>query len=70
LDHLMKRFGEVQYEVGEKLSYLGMQIEIKDKGTIVGMSLYVKKLLEGMKFKQQACTSVLSIVALVFQSER
>jgi hypothetical protein len=69
-EHLRKRFGEVQYEVGEKLSYLGMQIEIKDKGKIVDMSFYVKKLLEGMKVKQQACTSVLSIVALVFQSER
>jgi hypothetical protein len=39
--HLKKRFGEVQFKVGEKLSYLGMQIDIKDKGTTVDMSFYV-----------------------------
>jgi hypothetical protein len=44
--HLKKRFGEVQFEIGEKLSYLGMQINIKDEGTTVGMSFYIKKLLE------------------------
>ena len=52
--HLRKHFGEVQFEVGEKLSYLGMQIEIKDEGTTVDMSFYVKKLLEGMTVKGQA----------------
>jgi len=49
--HLKKRFGEVQFEIGEKLSYLGMQINIKDEGTMVDMSFYIKKLLEGMTVK-------------------
>jgi hypothetical protein len=49
--HLKKRFREVQFEIGEKLSYLGMQINIKDEGTMVDMSFYIKKLLEGMTVK-------------------
>jgi hypothetical protein len=52
--HLKKRFGEVQFEIGEKLSYLGMQINIKDEGTTVDMSFYIKKLLEGTTVKGQA----------------
>jgi hypothetical protein len=32
----------VQFEIGEKLSYLGMQIEIRDDGTIVDMSFFVR----------------------------
>jgi hypothetical protein len=38
---LRRRFGEVQFEVGEELSYLGMKINIKDEGTTVDMSFYV-----------------------------
>ena len=41
--HLRKRFGEVQFEIGEKLSYLGMQINIRDEGMMVDMSFYIKK---------------------------
>jgi hypothetical protein len=52
--HLRNRFGEVQFEVGERLSYLGMQINVKDEGTTVDMSFYVKKLLEGTTVKGQA----------------
>jgi hypothetical protein len=52
--HLMRKFGEVQFEVGSKLSYLGMQIDVRDEGTIVDMSFYVKKLLEGMSVKGQS----------------
>jgi hypothetical protein len=52
--HLRKRFGEVQFEIGEKLSYLGMQINIRDEGTMVDMSFYIKKLLEGTTVKVQA----------------
>jgi len=44
--HLMRKFGEVQFKVGAKLSYLGMQIYIKDKGTVVDMNFYVKKFLK------------------------
>jgi hypothetical protein len=51
--HLKKRFGEVQFKVGERLSYLGMQIDIEDEGTTVDMSFYVKKLLEGTTVKGQ-----------------
>ncbi len=29
---LKRRFGEVQFKVGDKLSYLGMKISIKNKG--------------------------------------
>jgi hypothetical protein len=53
-EHLMRRFGEVQFEVGSNLSYLGMQIDIRDEGTIVDMSFYVKKLLEGASVKGQS----------------
>jgi hypothetical protein len=52
--HLKKRFGEVQFEIGERLSYLGMQINIKDEGTTVDMSFYIKKLLEETTAKGQA----------------
>jgi hypothetical protein len=52
--HLMRKFGEVQFEVGSKLSYLGMQIDVRDEGTIVDMSFYVKKLLEGTLVKGQS----------------
>jgi len=49
--HLMRKFGEVQFEVGSKLLYLGMQIDIRDEGTVVDMSFYVKKLLEEASVK-------------------
>jgi hypothetical protein len=35
---LQQRFGEVQFEIGDNLSYLGMKIAIKDEGTVVDMS--------------------------------
>jgi hypothetical protein len=50
----MRKFGEVQFEVGSKLSYLGMQIEIRDEGTMIDMSFYVKKLLEEVSVKGQS----------------
>jgi hypothetical protein len=46
--HLEKRFGTVQCEISKKLSYLGMQLDIKDDGAIVDMTFYVEKLLEGL----------------------
>jgi hypothetical protein len=52
--HLMRKFGDVQFKVGSKLSYLGMQIDVEDEGTIVDMTFYVKKLLEGTKVKGQS----------------
>jgi len=52
--HLKKRFGEVQFKIGEKLSYLGMQINVQDEGTTVDMSFYIQKLLEGTMVKGQA----------------
>jgi hypothetical protein len=42
---LEKRFGDVQFEKGEDLSYLGMQVSIRDSGTI-DMSFYVTELLK------------------------
>jgi hypothetical protein len=50
----VRKFGEVQFEVGSKLSYLGMQIDIKDEGTVVDMNFYVKKLLEAASVKGQS----------------
>jgi hypothetical protein len=44
--NLRRRFGVVQFEVGEDLSYLGMKIIIRDEGTTVDMSFYVAQILE------------------------
>jgi hypothetical protein len=44
--NLKRRFGEVQFKVGEALSYLGMKIIIRDEGTTVDMSFYVAQILE------------------------
>jgi hypothetical protein len=38
----------VQFEVSGRLSYLGMQIEMKETGTVIDMTFYVKELLEGV----------------------
>jgi hypothetical protein len=46
---LVERFGTVQFEVARKLSYLGMQIEIREKGVVVDMSYYAKKILEDVE---------------------
>ena len=46
--NLIKRFGTVQFEVSGRLLYLGMQIEIKETGTVIDMTFYVKQLLEGV----------------------
>jgi hypothetical protein len=40
--NLIKQFGTVQFEVSGRLSYLGMQIDITEKRTIINMSFYVK----------------------------
>jgi hypothetical protein len=44
---LEEPFGEMQFEVGDKMSYLGMNITIGDQGTTVDMTFYVRQLLEG-----------------------
>jgi hypothetical protein len=44
--YLDKRFGKVQFEVGREISYLGMQICIKENGIIIDMTFYAKKILE------------------------
>jgi flagellar motor protein MotB len=46
---LEKVFGTIQFEEGGRLSYLGMQLELCDEGTIVDMLFYAKQLLEGNK---------------------
>jgi hypothetical protein len=38
----------VQFKVSGRLSYLGMQIEMKETGTVIDMTFYVKELLEGV----------------------
>jgi hypothetical protein len=42
---LVARFGTVQFEIGGKLSYLGMEIDIRDTGTVIDMSFYVKQVV-------------------------
>jgi hypothetical protein len=49
---LEKAFGMIQFEEGSRLSYLGMQLELREKGTIVDMSFYAKQLLEGKNCKE------------------
>lgn len=44
---LTKRFGEIVFEIGKKLSYLGMEIEVTSMRTMVDMSFYIKQLLDG-----------------------
>jgi hypothetical protein len=51
---LKKRFGEVQFEVGDELSYLGMKISIKSEGTTVDMSYYVGQILEAEEVEVEA----------------
>jgi hypothetical protein len=46
LQRLKRRFGEVQFEVGNDLSYLGMKISIRKEGTTIDMSFYVAQVLE------------------------
>jgi hypothetical protein len=46
--NLIKRFGTVQFEVSGRFSYLGMQIEMKETGTVIDMTFYIKQLLEGV----------------------
>ena len=43
---LKKRFGDVQFETGENLSYLGMQVSITNAGTTIDMSYYVGEILK------------------------
>jgi hypothetical protein len=44
--NLDQQFGKVQFEVGKKLSYLGMEISITESGVTVDMTFYAKKILE------------------------
>ena len=44
-----KQCGEIVFEVGKKPSYLRIEIEVMTKGTIVDMTFYVMKILEGME---------------------
>jgi hypothetical protein len=46
LERLKRRFGEVQFKVGEDLSYLGMNISVRDEGTTIDMSFYETQVLE------------------------
>jgi hypothetical protein len=46
LERLRRRFGEVQFKVGNDLSYLGMKISIRKEGTMIDMSFYVAQVLE------------------------
>jgi hypothetical protein len=52
---LKHRFGEVQFEVGDDLSYLGMNISIRDEGTVIDMSFYVSQVLENEEVEEAAC---------------
>jgi hypothetical protein len=49
---LEKAFVTIQFKEGGRLSYLGMQLELREEGTVVDMSFYTKQLLEGKNFKE------------------
>jgi hypothetical protein len=51
---LKQWFGEVQFEVGDELSYLGMKISIRNEGTTVDMGYYVGQILEGEEVEVEA----------------
>jgi hypothetical protein len=51
-ERLEKAFGTIQFEEGGRLSYSGMQLELREEGTIVDMSFYAKQLLEGKSLKE------------------
>jgi len=44
---LEKAFGTIQFEEGGRLSYLGMQLELREEGTVVDMPFYAKQFVEG-----------------------
>jgi len=44
---LERLFGTIQYEEGDKLLYLGMDVVVKDVGTTIDMRFYVDQVLEG-----------------------
>lgn len=48
---LTKQFGTVQFEIGMKLSYIGMQIDKQIERAMIDMSFYVKQMLDGVKAK-------------------
>jgi hypothetical protein len=46
---LQKQFGEIVFEAEKRLSYLRMEIQVMTKGTVIDMTFYVPKLLEGLE---------------------
>jgi hypothetical protein len=55
LKRLKRRFGEVQFEIGNDLSYLGMSISIRKEGTTIDMSFYVAQVLEDEEVEVSSC---------------
>lgn len=49
---LEKLFGMIQFEVRDKLSYLGMDVYIKNHGMMIDMQFYVQQLLEGERLEE------------------
>ena len=49
---LEKLFGMIQFEVRDKLSYLGMNVYIKNHGMMIDMQFYVQQLLEGERLEE------------------
>jgi hypothetical protein len=62
--NLDQQFGKVQFEVGKRLSYLGMEINISSKGVTVDMTFYAKKILEeeDVAEMKSPCTRTMFIV--------
>jgi hypothetical protein len=48
---LMNRFGTVQYDVNNELSYLGMHIKVGAKSATIDMRRYVQNLIKDIPFK-------------------
>jgi hypothetical protein len=45
-NHLTTKYGTIQFKVGEKQLYLGMETEITSVGTVIGMCMYIWQLLD------------------------
>jgi hypothetical protein len=54
---LKKAFGTIQFEEGSRLLYLGMQLELREEGTVIDISFYAKQLLDGKDFKEMLSLS-------------
>jgi hypothetical protein len=63
---LDRQFGKIHFEIGKKLSYLGMEISITESGVTVDMTFYAKRILEDENVVEMKspCTKTMFVVEL------